>query len=133
MGTYSRTYWRKRGQTELLRFSWGEGEELEEGGDDQEDDLGGDATSTNPIEEMVGAMVVIEEDVPSANAVETPETKVGATTEAVTMKARVYNATIEEDKVANIGYFWEINPEFIDIESCSKIRGTIIEEEEPLA
>ena len=52
-GTCSRIYWRKRGRTELLRFSWGEGEELEEGGDDQEDDLGGDATSTNPIEEMV--------------------------------------------------------------------------------
>ena len=52
----------------------GRGEELEEGGDDQEEELGGAAAKTNPIEEMVGAIVVIEEDIPLASVVATTET-----------------------------------------------------------
>ena len=40
---------------------------------------------------------------------------------------------MEEDEVADTKYFWEVKPQVIDIESSFEIRGTIIEEEEPLA
>ena len=42
------------------------------------------------------------------------------------------NATLEEKEVPGIGNIWEINTQVFDIESSFEIRGTIIEEEEPL-
>ena len=50
----------------------------------------------------------------------------------MTSKAEAVNAAVEEDKVADIGDFQEVNPQVVDIESSSKIRGTIIEEYDPL-
>ena len=59
----------------------GRGEELEEGVDDQEEDSGEDVETTNPIEDMVQATMVIEEAMPL-----TIETKVGTIAEATTME-----------------------------------------------
>ena len=44
----------------------GRDEELEEGEDEQEENSRGAATEENPMDEMVGATIVIEEDVPLA-------------------------------------------------------------------
>ena len=80
---------------------------------------------------MVGAMVVIEEVMPLvAVGATTIETEVGKTAEATTMKVEAVNVTIEEGEDVENG---EIRPQIVDIETSSEIRGTIIEEEEPLA
>ena len=71
---------------------------------------------------MVGATVVREEVVPLAAATTTTETKVGIDAKAATAKVGVVNAEVEEDEVADTGYFREINSQVVDIESSSEIR-----------
>ena len=84
---------------------------------------------------MVGTMVVIEEAMQLAAVTEaemgaaSPETKVGTIVEAMTMEVGATNAGVEEGEFAVTG---EIIQQIIDIETSSEIRGTIIEEEEPL-
>ena len=58
------------------------------------------------------------------------EIEVGTAAEASTMKVGSANAALEEGEVVETG---EIRPQIVDIETSSEIRGTIIEEEEPLA
>ena len=45
------------------------------------------------------------------------------------MEARAVNVAGEEGEAAETG---KIRPQIVDIETSSEIRGTIIEEEEPL-
>ena len=70
---------------------------MEEEEDEQEENSGGIAAAYNPMEEMVGAMSVIEEPAPLVIEGETTvEIEVGTTTEASITKDGALDAVVEE-------------------------------------
>ena len=72
---------------------------------------------------MVGA---IEEN----EGVVVEKIEMGVAAEAVTREARAVNASREEGVVAETQ---EISPQVVEIKTSSKIKGTVIEQEEPLS
>ena len=100
---------------------------MEEGEDEEEENSGGATVADNAMEEMVGP---IEEVAPLlAEEAATEEMEGETVAEEETMEYGATNAAGEEGEVAKTQ---EIIPQVIEIETSLEIKGTLIEEEEPL-
>ena len=96
---------------------------MEEGEYEQEENSRGVAATDNPMEEMVGAIEETEGET-------TEEMERGTVAKEATMETRDVNVEGEEGKVTKTE---EISSQVVNIETSSDIKGTAIEEEEPLA
>ena len=98
----------------------GRDKELEEGEDEQEENLGGAVVVENPMDEMVEGTMVIEVAIPlPIEGATLVEREVGTTAEAMMTEARVANAVVEEGEVVETG---EIRPQILYFETLGDKR-----------